>query len=863
MAGNAGKTSDQNAGGKAKKATPKPAGEAGLKQPSAASGAAYLRRLTGPTQTPPSSPAPHHPLLACLVWPSGAEFAGPLETDAEQPSPRREIRLFFADPTSAEAVSLDQPEQGTPEAAGVMRITELREISSGLMVSGYDLEPLEAPVRLKMVATSAPQQTGPETDTPPREAICAFQPTLPEVDLFAGRNTLFAQRLEEPAETVLEWLAFHAEHHKAEAALILNRAPDADDRAQFFKDLQAGIAEWGLPMQVVVLDPETPLGKRDLGPENHPFLAPDAPGKDRMTPPAPDAWRSPLGRGIIFELVKWQFLARARAVLTLDVSDLLTPPQILTALRAAPDIDEGESFPEAATPTNAFDLCRSAASGVVLMVGRRVYPWRVRKDQRESFGDHICRQFDARRGFARWGCAPDIAGLMNTWRPVRVAYAKPDIGVVVPFLRAMAVRVSGRAASELAPKTSLVEDPALLQISTEIFGFKPIRPPVSKLKAAPKQAAQAGRTCIVTTMKNEGPFILEWLAYHRAIGVEDFLVYTNDCTDGTDMMLDMLQAKGLLQHRANPWVPGGELKPQHAALQASESEPIMQNAGWAICMDVDEFIDIKIGDGTLNALYTAMGEANMISLTWRLFGNCDVHEYKDEFLLKQFTTCAPEIVRKPHQAWGFKTLFRNIDIYKKIGVHRPKGLVPDLWDKVKWLNGSGKPMPREMFRNGWRSTLETYGYDWVQLNHYAVRSAESFLVKRDRGRVNHVDRDQGLNYWFRMNHNPVVETSIQRMIPALQAEFDRLMADPEIRAAHEHSVKCHVDKIKELRATENYEKFYGELCSERFEKLSRMLHVFGSNVFGAGPNVLPEDIHTRDLPPDFFFTVEHQGEAEH
>lgn len=43
-----------------------------------------------------------------------------------------------------------------------------------------------------------------------------------------------------------------------------------------------------------------------------------------------------------------------------------------------------------------------------------------------------------------------------------------------------------------------------------------------------------------------------------------------------------------------------------------------------------------------------------------------------------------------------------------------------------------------MFRNGWRSTIETYGYDLVQLNHYAVRSAESFLVKRDRGRVNHV-----------------------------------------------------------------------------------------------------------------------------
>ncbi|MGB8815186.1 MAG: glycosyltransferase family 2 protein, partial [Paracoccaceae bacterium] len=371
-----------------------------------------------------------------------------------------------------------------------------------------------------------------------------------------------------------------------------------------------------------------------------------------------------------------------------------------------------------------------------------------------------------------------------------------------------------------------------------------------------------GRTAIVTTMKNEGPFILEWIAYHRMIGVDDFLIYTNDCSDGTDTMLDLLQAKGLVQHRDNPFKETG-LKPQHAALQAAEAEPVMQNCGWGICMDVDEFINIKIGDGTLRALYDAMGEANMISLTWRLFGNAEVHEYQDRFLLEQFDRCAPEVIRKPHQAWGFKTLFRNIDIYKKLGVHRPKGLKPDLWDEVRWLNGSGKPLPKEMYRNGWRSTLETYGYDWVSLNHYAVRSAESFLVKRDRGRVNHVDRDQGLNYWFRMNHNIDQDTSIQRMIPALRLEFERLLADPEIRAAHAHSVGCHRAKIAELRATENYTQFYGELTGARMEALCRLQQHFGSAVFAAGPGVIPEGMHEGVKAKDFFFTVEHNGEAEH
>lgn len=693
---------------------------------------------------------------------------------------------------------------------------------------------------------SAAEVDGTGTGESGEPVLVDFSAEAAETALFEGKNCLFGARLEESAETVVDWLSWHHDYHGAEGAVVLNRAPPdspAQNGAAFAAALRKGLAERELEMTVVVLESPAPLGKPGYGPESHPFLAPDAPGKDRMEHPAPDIWRAPLGQALVFEAVKWRFFTKARALLTIDVTDLMVPR------------------PHDGSPS-VFDACVAARSGVVLLVGRRIYPWRVRAGQPERFADHICRQFDAQRGIARWGVAPEKAGLDATWRHIRVSYAKPDPNTVFPFWRAMGLRVPGRAASELAPKTSLVEDPQLLELATQVWGHKPIRPPVSKAKAAPKAAIEAGRTCIVTTMKNEGPFIMEWIAYHRAIGVEDFLIYTNDCTDGTDTMLTMLERKGICAHRENPFRTM-DLKPQHAALQAAESEPMIQNAGWAICMDVDEFIDIKIGDGTLAALYAAMGEANMISLTWRLFGNCDVHEYEDRYLLDQFTTCAPEVIRKPHQAWGFKTLFRNIDIYKKLGVHRPKGLIPDLWSQVKWLNGSGRPMPKEMFRNGWRSTTETYGYDWVQLNHYAVRSAESFLVKRDRGRVNHVDRDQGLNYWFRMNNNAVEEHSIQRMIPALQAEWDRLMADPEIRAAHEFSVAAHRAKIAELRATENYEKFYGELCSERFEKLSRMLHVFGSSVFNAGPGVIPEDMHLKDLPPDFLFTVEHEGEAEH
>lgn len=714
-----------------------------------------------------------------------------------------QLRLFFGGGAQAAAV---QP-------AG---LAGLREISGGLMVTGTGRA---GDFRLSLADGSG-------LTLPVAQAPSA---------VFRGRNVLLLMRVSETPAQLAESLAWHAGQHGADAALVVNRADPGEEGG--FAEALAQLAPKGMVLRVMQL--ALPSGKAETGPETHPFLAPDAPGKDRMTPPAPDPWLAPLDEGILYEWLKWRHLAEARAVVSLEACDILPAP-------------EGEGI---------FDL--AAAQGIVLLAGRRAYPWRLRPGRAAGFGDHICRPFDSARGAARWAVAPGVLGLDKTWRQTRVAFVQP--GKVLPFWRCMALRVTAAEGAPLAPKTALIEEPGLLSLA-QALGARPVRPPASRLKAPPAAATTGDRVAIVTTMKNEGPFILEWLAYHRAIGVTDFLIYTNDCTDGTDTMLQMLERKGLCQWRENPFREM-DLKPQHAALQAAEAEPMMQEADWGICMDVDEFIDIKIGDGTLKALFTAMEAAmpgaNMIALTWRLFGNSEVRGYEDRFLLDQFTRCAPEVVRKPHQAWGFKTLFRNIEIYKKLGVHRPKGLKPDLWDQVRWLNGSGHALPKEMFRNGWRSTLETYGYDWVQLNHYAVRSAESFLVKRDRGRVNHVDRDQGMNYWFRMNHNAQEDRSIQRMIPALRAEWDRLMADPEIAAAHAHSVACHRAKIAELRATENYEAFYGELTGPRMEKLCRMQQHFGSAVFNAGPQVIPDDLHDRELPADFFFTVAYEGEAQH
>jgi hypothetical protein len=321
-------------------------------------------------------------------------------------------------------------------------------------------------------------------------------------------------------------------------------------------------------------------------------------------------------------------------------------------------------------------------------------------------------------------------------------------------------------------------------------------------------------------MKNEGPYILEWIAHHRAIGVDRFLIYTNGCEDGTDAILQRLDAMGVVEHRTNDDWRGKS--PQQFALNRAMEEPAVQDAPWVLHIDVDEFVNVRTGDGTLAALHAALPPGTTaVALTWRLFGHSGVTALADLPVMAQFTHAAPRHCPKPHIAWGFKTLVRGDGAYAKLSCHRPQKPDPARADGILWVNGSGQPMPATFRDRGWRSDLATIGYDLVQLNHYALRSAESFLVKRQRGRALHVDRTIGLNYWIRMDWSHETDRSALRHLPRMQAERDRLMADAPLAALHAAAVDWHRAKAAELRAMPEFAELYAQATALRLTPLER------------------------------------------
>ena len=314
---------------------------------------------------------------------------------------------------------------------------------------------------------------------------------------------------------------------------------------------------------------------------------------------------------------------------------------------------------------------------------------------------------------------------------------------------------------------------------------------------------------LVTSMKNEGCFILEWVAYHLSIGVTHFVVYTNDCDDPTNVLLDRLEAMGLVTRLDNPFNREAGQKPQRGALNDAVEREVVRTADWVGVIDVDEFVNIHVGDGTFAALLEAAGDPNVISMTWRFFGNKGIHAFEDRWQTEQFNACAPLYIPQPRLGWGFKSFYRPDGPFAKIGVHRPLELDEDRADEVRWVNGAGRVMPERVLRkNEWFSRKDTIGYDMVTLNHYVLRSAESFLVKRQRGRINHVDQDQGVSYWCNRNYATETDRSIHKHLPRAREELARLLVDAKLFELHQASVAWHRERIATLMAEDDYRALY-------------------------------------------------------
>lgn len=314
---------------------------------------------------------------------------------------------------------------------------------------------------------------------------------------------------------------------------------------------------------------------------------------------------------------------------------------------------------------------------------------------------------------------------------------------------------------------------------------------------------------LFTAQKDEGPFILEWIAYHRLIGFTDIVVFSNDCSDGSDILLDRLADEGLIQHFVTQ--PSPDESAQGHAGKCMEQMDVYKSADWVSWLDMDEFLNIQTGDNTVVALVEALGDASGIIMNWRLFGDSGIPAWSDGLVSEQFTKCAR---RNNANNNPVKSFYKPNEVIESAYIHRPI-FVPDVAETGNYyLNTEGDRISAEFL-----TTFRPHGpplqvlqpdnrrYRLAQVNHYAVRTFDVFSLKKFRGSgmkpigasAEVRGKRHGDQFWKKRNRNEVADTSIHRHLPALKELRGTWLENEKIRAAHQDCCDALVKRLENLR----------------------------------------------------------------
>ena len=316
------------------------------------------------------------------------------------------------------------------------------------------------------------------------------------------------------------------------------------------------------------------------------------------------------------------------------------------------------------------------------------------------------------------------------------------------------------------------------------------------------------RTLLIATVKNEGPFLIEWVAWHRLIGFDDIIVAQNDSDDLTTEILICLESIGAIHFIENSDAQGSKSH-QWRAYRKASAHPIYAASDWAMTLDADEFLAITTGAGQVQDLINELGtDVDQVHVHWSAIGSGGISTFEDELVTTRFdqTEMLGKIENSPR---CFKTLYRTA-AFEVAGVHRPH---PENLDPERAVTASGCRLERDEMKLV--ASTDPGGQKFARIFHYRIRDAESFLLAKTRGRPStNSGLSENMGYWVQGDARARTDDFMSRQSDRIIAEIARLdsQSGGRLMDLHRASVALSKERIAAFKTNPDLGAFYKEIC---------------------------------------------------
>jgi hypothetical protein len=217
--------------------------------------------------------------------------------------------------------------------------------------------------------------------------------------------------------------------------------------------------------------------------------------------------------------------------------------------------------------------------------------------------------------------------------------------------------------------------------------------------------------------RDEGPYLREWVEFHKLVGVEKFFLYDNGSTDDHREQLAPYLADGSVDVQPWPEQPGQITAYAHCL------ETRRDDARWIAFIDLDEFL-FSPTLAPVSEILTEYEEFPAVVANWALFGSSGHASPPPGLVIENYVWRIPDDRRRNHLVKSIANPRRTL---------HSAGLNPHcfIYSDGYAVNEQRVPVDRKPL-----AETDEVSFARLRVNHYYIKSEEQWTAKREAPMAN-------------------------------------------------------------------------------------------------------------------------------